>query len=35
MNIGLGNGTRTNDGYVFALNRKPETDHDIVEVIHK
>ena len=25
-------GTRTNDGYVFAKNRKPETDHDIVEI---
>jgi hypothetical protein len=23
-------GTRTNDGFVFAENRKPETDHDIV-----
>lgn len=29
----LGNGTRTHDGYVFAKNRKPETDHDIVEII--
>lgn len=27
-------GTRTNDGYVFKLNRTPETDHDIVNVIH-
>ena len=26
-------GTRTNDGFTFALNRKPETDHDIVEII--
>lgn len=26
-------GTRTNDGFVFAFNRKPETDHDIVKVI--
>lgn len=30
---GTGRGTRTHDGYVFALNRIPETDHDIVEVI--
>ena len=29
----LGNGTRTHDGYVFAKNRKPETDHDIVEIV--
>ena len=28
-------GTRTNDGFVFAKNRKPEIDHDIVEIIHK
>jgi hypothetical protein len=28
-------GTRTNDGFVFAKNRKPETDHDIVEIIKK
>jgi hypothetical protein len=27
-------GTRTHDGYVFAKNRIPETDHDIVEIIH-
>lgn len=27
-------GTRTNDGYVFARNRKPETDHDIIEIIN-
>jgi len=27
-------GTRTNDGYVFAKNRHPETDHDIVKIIH-
>ena len=26
-------GTRTNDGFVFKHNRKPETDHDIVEII--
>ena len=26
-------GTRTNDGFTFALNRKPETDHDIVQII--
>lgn len=26
-------GTRTNDGYTFAKNRKPETDHDIVEIV--
>jgi len=26
-------GTRTNDGFVFANNRQPETDDDIVEVI--
>lgn len=28
-------GTRTNDGFVFAKNRKPETDHDIVKIIPK
>ena len=28
-------GTRTHDGFVFAKNRKPETDHDIVEIIRK
>ena len=33
LDDGLGNGTRTHDGYVFAKNRKPETDHDIVEII--
>jgi len=27
--------SRTNDGYVFAKNRAPEIDHDIVEIIHK
>jgi hypothetical protein len=26
-------GTRTNDGFTFAKNRKPETDHDIIEVL--
>ena len=26
-------GTRTNDGYVFRTNRKPEIDHDIVKII--
>jgi len=26
-------GTRTHDGFTFAKNRKPETDHDIIEVI--
>ncbi len=31
----LGNGTRTHDGFVFRHNRKPETDHDIVEIIKK
>ena len=25
-------GTRTNDGYVFRVNRIPEIDHDIVEI---
>lgn len=34
LNTGqLGGGTRTNDGYVFRKNRKPETDHDIVSII--
>jgi|TARA_R110000824_G_scaffold394396_2_gene594183 hypothetical protein len=28
-------GTRTNDGFVFAFNRIPKTDHDIVEVLNK
>ena len=28
-------GTRTNDGFVFAKNRVPEIDHDIVEIIYK
>lgn len=26
-------GTRTHDGFVFANNRIPETDHDIVKII--
>lgn len=26
-------GTRTHDGFVFAKNRIPETDHDIVQII--
>ncbi len=26
-------GTRTNDGFTFAINRKPETDHDIVAIM--
>lgn len=26
-------GTRSNDGYVYARKRIPETDHDIVEII--
>lgn len=26
-------GTRTNDGFVFAKNRIPETDHDIIQII--
>ena len=30
-----GRGTRTNDGYVFAMNRMPWDDHDIVEIIKK
>lgn len=28
-------GTRTNDGFVFANNRKPEVDHDIIKIIRK
>jgi hypothetical protein len=28
-------GTRTNDGFVFAKNRIPETDHDIVKIYYK
>lgn len=28
-------GTRTNDGFVFAKNRNPKTDHDIVKIIKK
>lgn len=27
-------GTRTHDGFVFAKARQPETDHDIIEIIH-
>lgn len=27
-------GTRTHDGFVFKNNRQPETDHDIVRIIH-
>ena len=30
---GRGQGTRTHDGYVFEMNRKPEIDHDIVKII--
>lgn len=26
-------GTRTHDGFVFAKYRRPETDHDIVEIL--
>lgn len=26
-------GTRTNDGFVFAKNRKPETDHDVIKIL--
>ena len=26
-------GTRTNDGFTYAKNRKPETDHDITTVL--
>ncbi len=26
-------GTRTNDGFVYVKNRKPETDHDIVKIV--
>lgn len=29
-----GNGSRTHDGFVFRENRIPETDHDIVKIIH-
>ena len=28
-------GTRTNDGFVYANNRNPEWDHDIVKIISK
>ena len=27
-------GTRTHDGFVFANNRIPNTDHDIIKIIH-
>lgn len=27
-------GTRTNDGFVFKNKRIPETDHDIIKIIH-
>lgn len=33
MDKNKGNGARTHNGYVFAKNRIPETDHDIVEII--
>ena len=33
MDEALGEGTRTHDGFVFAKNRIPETDHDIVKII--
>ena len=26
-------GTRINDGFTFAKNRKPETDHDIAKIL--
>ena len=35
MDEGLGEGTRTHDGFVFAKNRIPETDHDIVKIENK
>lgn len=28
-------GTRTHDGYVYAKKRIPESDHDIIKIIHK
>jgi hypothetical protein len=28
-------GTRTNDGFVFAKNREPETDHDVIKILGK
>lgn len=32
---GLGRGTRTNDGFVMRnVDKRLETDHDIVEIIH-
>jgi len=33
LDMNLGYGSRTHDGYVFKHNRIPETDHDIVEII--
>lgn len=30
-----GEGTRTNDGYVFQFNRMPESDHDISRIIKR
>ena len=32
---GLGYGTSTHDGYTFAKNRKPETDHDIIKIVKR
>lgn len=34
LDPGLGNGTRTHDGYVFRDIRIPETDEDIKTIIH-
>jgi hypothetical protein len=31
----MGTGTRTHDGYVMRMNRQPDIDHDIVEIIKK
>ena len=31
----VGEGTRTHDGFVFAKNRMPNFDHDIVKIIQK
>lgn len=33
LNMNVGNGTRTNEGYVFRNNRK-ESDQDVVEIIN-
>jgi len=33
LDEGLGQGTRTHDGFVFAKNRIPKTDHDIIEIL--